>query len=103
MGEVLPAASGIRTEPPVVAGYREAKLSELIEQVRQGLAAYGAGEIGRSELGGLIEQYVRAVQELRKFCAAPGTEVETLSRIAERWGEGGSDVDWWAMGAERPG
>jgi hypothetical protein len=59
-----------RADRALVATYHEAKLADLIEHVRDGLARYDAGELSAFDLDEVIHRFTLAARELWKFCGA---------------------------------
>jgi hypothetical protein len=80
--------------------YHEARLADLLEQIRAGFVRYDAGEIDAFGLDELIHRYQMAARELWKFCWVSGGRVETAVRTLELWQERGEIPDWW-LAAER--
>jgi len=75
--------------------YHEARLTELLEHVREGFAWYDAGEIDAFGLDELIHRCQIAARELWKFCSVSGGRVETAVRTLELWQARGEMPDRW--------
>lgn len=90
-----------RAARAVVVTYHEAKMAELVEHVRGGIARYDAGEIDVFELDDLIHRYKRSARELWKFCVGGGAHVESAARTLEFLRQEGELPDWWERGAPR--
>src|SRR5919108_6401981 len=88
-----------RADRATLATYHEAKLADLLEHVRAGFVAYDSGEINAFELDELIHHYKRSTQELWKFCAVSGADVERAARALEFRRAEGEEPDWWELGA----
>jgi len=88
-----------RADQAMVATYHQARLADLLENVRGGFAEYDAGRIDAFELDGLIHQYKRATIELWKFCAVSGSQLDFVARTVECWREDKEEPDWWKSGA----
>lgn len=88
-----------RSDRAFLATYHEAKLADLLEHVRAGFAAYAAGQIDAFQLDELIHRYKRSAQELWKFCAVSGAQVERVVRVLEWRKAEGQEPDWWELGA----
>jgi len=88
-----------RADRAFLTTYHEAKLADLLEHVRRGFAAYDAAEIDAFELDELIHHYKRSTQELWKFCAVSGADVERAVRALEFRKADGEELDWWELGA----
>jgi hypothetical protein len=84
-----------------IRAYHEAKLSELIEHVREALARYDAGEIDVFDLDDVIHHYKRAARELWKFCSGTGSHALFAARTLDFWDAEGELPDWWQAGAPR--
>jgi hypothetical protein len=61
-----------RADRALVATYDEAKLADLIEHVRDGLARFDADELSAFDLDEVIHHFTLAARELWKFCGATG-------------------------------
>lgn len=85
----------------VIGNYHEAQLAELIEQVREALVRYDAGEIDVFDLDAMIHHYKRSARELWKFCAGTGSHVLFAARTLEYWQAEGDLPDWWEAGTPR--
>ena len=92
-----------RSDRALLVVYHEARLAELLEHVRVGLAEFDAGRIDAFELDGVIHHYTRAAQKLWTFCAVSGAQAEVAVRTLEAWKKGGHEPDWWQEGAPRRG
>ncbi len=105
MSEPLPGQPTTKAERraarALVVTYHEAKLADLIEHVRGGIAGYDAGELDVFALDDLIHQYKQAARELWKFCVGGGAHVERAARTLEYLREQGELPDWWERGAPR--
>jgi hypothetical protein len=53
------------------------------------------------QLDDVIHQYKRAAQELWKFCAVSGGQVERAVRVLEWRKAEGQEPDWWELGARQ--
>jgi hypothetical protein len=84
----------------LVVSYHEARLADLLEQVREGFDRYDAGELDAFELDELIHRYKRAARELWKFCGdrTRGRSAHFIARTLEEIQEGGETIDWWERG-----
>lgn len=83
----------------LVIGYHEARLAELLEQVREGLDRYDSGELDAFELDELIHRYKRATRELWKFCGdVTGSNAHFIARAIEEMQGRGETIDWWERG-----
>ena len=82
-----------RAAREAVAAYREARLSELIQRVGDGVDRFRAGELDAFDADQIIFQYSRATKELWKFCNLPEVEF-TASLISNH-----APADWWDRGA----
>lgn len=89
-----------RADWALLVAYHEAKLSDLLEHVREGFDRYDAGEIDAFALDDLIHRYQQAAKELWKFCAVSGGHVQTAVGMLQLWRERGEEPDWW-QSAER--
>jgi hypothetical protein len=87
----------------LVAGYHEARLSELVERVAGAVERFRAGELGAFDVDEVLHQYQRAARELWKFCwlAGGGAGVERTARVLQDMAAAGESVDWWELGAPR--
>jgi hypothetical protein len=103
MGERAAQKAKRRSDQLMVAAYHQARLSDLLVQVRAGFAEYDAGLIDAFQLDGIIDQYKRAATELSKLCAISGSQVELVARAPKRMHAEKSEPDWWALGASRRG
>ncbi len=81
----------------LLAAYHDARLADLIEHVRDGLARYDAGEIDAFELDAVMHHYQRAARELWKFCSASGGHAVTVARLLEQSTAAGDLPDWWEL------
>ena len=84
-----------RADQELLAKYHEARLADLLEHVRAGFVRYEAGEIDAFGLDDLIHHYQLAAQQLWKFCAVSGGQVEIAVRTLELWAERGETRVWW--------
>jgi hypothetical protein len=84
-----------------VGRYHEARLKELLDHVRDGVARYDAGELDAFDLDGVIHQYTRAARELWKFCAVTGSQALYTAGMLDYWVKEGEEPDWWERGAPR--
>jgi hypothetical protein len=92
----------LRADRALVGTYYEARLADLLEQVREGFARYDAGELDAFELDDLIHRYKRATRELWKFCGnLTGSSAHFVARAIEEWQASGEMVDWWERGNPR--
>jgi hypothetical protein len=82
-----------------VATYHQEKLTGLLDHVREGLAAYEAGEIDAFQVDAIIHQYTKAARELWKFCDVSGSRLDIAVRAIQLSREDGSERDWWEAGA----
>jgi len=89
-----------RADRALVATYHEAKLADLIEHVRDGLARYDAGELSAFDLDEIIHHFTLAARELWKFCGATGGQISQAAATLKQWGEEGPD--WWEIGQRKP-
>jgi hypothetical protein len=97
MPEGLPdSKSKRRADRAFVAVYHEAKLADLVEHVRAGLARYDAGEITAFDVDEIIHHYTLAARELWKFCGATGSQVERTAAMLMQMQRDGNEPDWWA-------
>jgi hypothetical protein len=88
-----------RADVALVVSYHEARLAELLEQVREGFERYDAGELDAFELDDLIHRYKRATRELWKFCGdVTGTRAGLIARTLEEMQSRGETIDWWERG-----
>ena len=85
----------------LLAAYHEARLGDLIEHVRDGLARYDTGEIDAFELDAVMHRYQRAARELWKFCSASGAHAVTIARLLEESTDAGDLPDWWELARPR--
>ena len=85
----------------LLAAYHEARLADLIEHVRDGLACYDASEIDAFELDAVMHHYQRAARELWKFCSASGAHAVTVARLLEQSTAAGDLPDWWELAKPR--
>ncbi len=85
-----------RADRALVAAYHEAKLADLLEHVRAGLAQYDAGQITAFDVDEIIHHYTRAAGELWKFCALTGSHVEMTAATLMEMQQDGEERDWWA-------
>lgn len=85
----------------LVAVYHEAKLADLLEHVRAGLAKYDAGRITAFDVDEIIHHYTRAARELWTFCAATGRHVEMTAATLLQMQQDGEERDWWAEARPR--
>jgi hypothetical protein len=90
-----------RSDQALLVTYHQARLADLLEQVRAGLAEYDAGRIDAFQLDDIIHQYKRAATELWKLCAVSGSQVELVARALERMHAEKTEPDWWELGASR--
>jgi len=88
-----------RADRALVATYHEAKLADLIEHVRDGLARYDAGELSAFDLDEVIHHFTLAARELWKFCGATGSQTRMAAAALKEWGEEGPD--WWEIGQRK--
>lgn len=58
-----------RADLALVVAYHEARLADVLEHVRDGFKAYGAGDLDAFELDHVIRQYKRSARELWVFCS----------------------------------
>ncbi|HEX4756127.1 MAG TPA: hypothetical protein VH661_10335 [Candidatus Dormibacteraeota bacterium] len=86
-----------RADRALVAVYHEAKLADLLEHVRAGLARYDAGLITAFDLDEIIHHYTRAARELWKFCAVTGGHVAMTAATLMQMEQDGEERDWWAV------
>ena len=85
-----------RADVALVVSYHEARLAELLEDVREGFGRYDAGELDAFELDELIHRYKRATRELWKFCGdISGRRAGFIARTLEEMQSNGESVDWW--------
>ncbi|MEV2226527.1 hypothetical protein AB0E01_42750 [Nocardia vinacea] len=84
-----------------VAGYHEARLGELIEQVGRAVDRVRAGELDVFEVDEVIHWYHRAAQRLWVFCGQSGAQVESVADLIERMGVTGEAIDWWQRGGKQ--
>lgn len=73
-----------RADQAMVFTYHQARLADLLEHVRDGFADYDGGRIDAFQLDDIIHHYKRAANELWKFCAVSGSQVEMVARVLER-------------------
>lgn len=85
----------------MVGSYHEAQLARLLEHVREGYAAYDAGQIDAFDMDDTIHRYEQAARKLRSFCEGSGSDVEFAARTLELWKSEGYERDWWEEGAPR--
>jgi hypothetical protein len=90
-----------RADRALVAVYHEAKLADLLEHVRAGLARYDAGQITAFDVDEIIHHYTRAARELWKFCAVTGSHVEMAAATLMQMQQDGEERDWWAVARPR--
>jgi hypothetical protein len=90
-----------RRAAALVGTYHEARLADLIEHVREGLARYDSGEIDAFELDDLIHRYKRAARELWKFCSVSGGHVVRLAAAPQDDAANGTLPDWWELAKPR--
>ena len=88
-----------RADRALVATYHEAKLADLIEHVRDGLARYDAGELSAFDLDEVIHHFKLAARELWKFCGATGSQTRMAAAALKEWGE--ESPDWWEIGQRK--
>ena len=84
-----------RAARETVSAYHDARLSELVGRVGEGIDRFRAGEADAFETDQVIFQYGRAAKELWKFCNLPDLEV-TARMVSE-----GVPIDWWERGEPR--
>ncbi len=84
-----------------VAAYHQARLSELIDRVRESSARFDAGEFDAFEVDEAIHQYHRAARELWKFCSGTGADSVRAASTLDYWEAQGELPDWWERGAYR--
>ncbi len=83
----------------LVGTYYEARLADLLEQVREGFARYDAGELDAFELDDLVHRDKRATRELWKFCGnLTGSGIHLVALTIEEWQARGEAIDWWERG-----
>ncbi|MGA7910253.1 MAG: hypothetical protein WCC30_01720 [Candidatus Dormiibacterota bacterium] len=87
-----------RADRAFVGVYHEAKLADLVEHVRAGLARYDAGEITAFDVDEIIHQYTLAARELWKFCDPKGSQVQRTASVLLQMQRDGNEPDWWAAG-----
>jgi hypothetical protein len=85
-----------RADRAFVAVYHEAKLADLVEHVRAGLARYDASEITAFDVDEIIHHYTLAARELWKFCSTTGSQVERTAAMLLEMQRDGNEIDWWA-------
>src|SRR4051794_11899540 len=90
-----------RADREAVGAYHEAELRGLLERVREGFAAYDAGEIDAFELDDLIHRYKRAAQKLWSACVGGGAHASRTARLLEWQAGEGELTDWWELAAPR--
>jgi hypothetical protein len=94
-----PSKAERQADVAFVVSYHEARLAELLEQVRNGFARYDAGELDAFELDELIHRYKRATRELWKFCGTvTGSRAHSIARTIEEVQGRGEAIDWWEQG-----
>ena len=87
-----------RADRALVAVYHEAKLADLVEHVRAGLARYDASEVTAFDVDQIIHQYTHAARELWKFCGTTGSRVQRTASLLLQMQRDGNEPDWWAAG-----
>jgi hypothetical protein len=85
-----------RADRALVVVYHEARLADLVEHVRAGLARYDAGEITGFDLDEIIHHYTLAARELWKFCGTTGSQVQRTAALLFQMQQDGDEPDWWA-------
>ncbi|MGA8745122.1 MAG: hypothetical protein WB507_04575 [Solirubrobacterales bacterium] len=88
-----PSKTERRADLPLLVGYHEARLADLLERVREGFDRYDSGGLDAFELDDLIHHYKRAARELWKFCGnVTGSRAHSLGRCTKtgRGSSGGS-------------
>jgi len=71
-----------RSAREAVAAYHEARLTELVLRVGEGIERFRAGELDAFDTDQIIFQYTRAAKELWKFCNLPDV-VFTARAVSE--------------------
>lgn len=85
----------------LVAVYHEARLADLLDHVRAGLARYDTGQITAFDVDEIIHRYTRAARELWKFCAVTGRHVEMTAATLMHMRQDGKERDWWVEARPR--
>ena len=94
-----PSKAERQADVALVVGYHEARLAELLERVREGLALYDSGELDAFELDELIHRYKKAARELWKFCGnITGRSAHFVARTLEDMQGREETIDWWERG-----
>lgn len=95
-----PSKADRQADVALVISYHEARLADLLEQVRGGCERYDAGKLDAFELDELIHRYKKAARELWKFCGdrAHGRSAGFIARTLEEMQEHDEAIDWWERG-----
>ncbi len=94
-----PSKAERQADVALVVSYHEARLADLLEQVRDGFERYDAGELDAFDLDELIHRYKRATRELWKFCGTvTGSGAHSIARTIEEVQGRGEVIDWWEQG-----